>query len=284
MRYLYLFTAIFSILSSNFLFAQSQPKDLDTLDYSDKSPSGFPKKITSLVTGRDFYLVEGQVKMGSDKGDADEQPFYTVTIDPIYVCAIPASNSDYEKNPSAANHKIDRLATSEGYSKGEEDPATKVDFNGAQDYVSYVNTQSTDVLGGPAAYQLPTEPIWERAARDSSPTGSTIYPWGDSLTDADKKFYSKSAAKSVTSDIRGGKFSHMVGNVFCWCSEFYGKDYYKNQSAPSSGKTRSLRGGKWYAYDKSLRSADRWNSFPNTISDFIGVRICRTTEGITPQP
>ncbi len=79
----------------------------------------------------------------------------------------------------------------------------------------------------------------------------------------------------------------MTANVFCWCWDWYDADYYQNSPAqdpygPATGKARSVRGGTWYIYNRSLRCADRWRAYPETVDDHIGIRIGRRLTDVLP--
>jgi formylglycine-generating enzyme required for sulfatase activity len=54
----------------------------------------------------------------------------------------------------------------------------------------------------------------------------------------------------------------MHGNVFEWCHDYYGEDYYKQSPAkdptgPTSGGWRVMRGGSWTDRAGNTRSAYR---------------------------
>jgi len=54
----------------------------------------------------------------------------------------------------------------------------------------------------------------------------------------------------------------MHGNVYEWCHDYYGEDYYKQSpeqdpTGPVTGSFRVLRGGDWYDYSRDTRSARR---------------------------
>jgi sulfatase modifying factor 1 len=73
----------------------------------------------------------------------------------------------------------------------------------------------------------------------------------------------------------------MHGNVFEWCHDYYGADYYKQSPAkdptgPTSGSSRVLRGGSWGSRTRITRSAYRRGNFADKLeSDGIGFRLVR---------
>jgi len=122
------------------------------------------------------------------------------------------------------------------------------------------------------AYRLPTEAEWEYAAR----AGTTGARHGELDAIAWYALNSGNQTHPVKEKAPNAWGLHdMLGNVFEWCSDWYG-DYQTasvtDPTGPASGSDRVLRGGCWVFDAKLARSAFRRRYVPNSRLSILGFR------------
>ena len=130
------------------------------------------------------------------------------------------------------------------------------------------------------AYRLPTEAEWEYACRAGS---ITCYCFADDSAELGKYGWVGENSDWRTHPVGKKKANawglhDMHGNVQEWCSDWYGRDYYRNSPAndpkgPSKGLSRVSRGGCYHSSAANCRSAVRHWDLPTTRLARIGFRV-----------
>ena len=129
-------------------------------------------------------------------------------------------------------------------------PATYISWHDAVAYCKKLSEKESKT------YRLPTEAEWEYACRAGT---QTRWSFGnDEKVLGDYAWYDKNAngnGESYAHQVRLKKpnafgLYDMHGNVFEWCNDYYGGDYYKQSleqdpQGPESGSVRVRRGGAW---------------------------------------
>ncbi|MCK4872461.1 MAG: SUMF1/EgtB/PvdO family nonheme iron enzyme [Phycisphaerales bacterium] len=191
---------------------------------------------------------------------------------------------------------------------GKEDhPMVEVSWYGA---AAFANRRSTEEGRQPSydldtwecnfsanGYRLPTEAEWEYAARGGEHAPYYKYPWGDTI-DGSKANYGGSgdpyeSESSQTTPVgyydgtqtppgtdmaNGYGLYDMAGNVWEWCNDWSGWNYYDsspydNPRGPTSGTWRVLRSGSWINNESELRCADRNSDGPGQRRRDYGIRL-----------
>ena len=134
-------------------------------------------------------------------------------------------------------------------------------------------------------YRLPTEAKWEYACRAGT---QTAFSFGD-----DEKQLGEYAWFKGNAFKAGEIYAHKVGlkkpnpwglhdmhgNVWEWCSDWYGEKLSGGVDpiGPEKGSYRVFRGGGWRLDPGFCRSADRsFSSHPSARGIILGFRVART--------
>jgi formylglycine-generating enzyme required for sulfatase activity len=218
----------------------------------------------------DMVAVKGGTfKMGCTSGqsdcDDDEKPVHSVTVDDFYIGKYEVTQAQWKAIMGSNPSHFDDC--------GSNCPVKKVSWKKVQEFIKKLNQKTGK------NYRLPTEAEWEYAARGGSKSKGYKYAGSNSIGTV--AWYNDNSG-SETHPV-GQKQPNelglydMSGNVYEWCSDWYG-DYSSssqtNPKGPSSGSNRVLRGGSWYYNARYCRVASRDSRIPN-FSDYnrFGFRL-----------
>jgi formylglycine-generating enzyme required for sulfatase activity len=242
---------------------QPMQENITTLE-SDKVKFKVTAAIKSTMPDNMVFVKGGTFRMGSRK-EKDEKPIHSVTVDDFYISKYEVTQKEWRAimgtNPSH-------------FKDCDNCPVERVSWNDVQEYIKKLNAKTGK------NYRLPTEAEWEYAARGGNK--SKGYTYSGSNTIGNVAWYYKNS-DSKTHPV-GQKSSNelgiydMSGNVWEWCSDWYGSDYYKNSSSnnpkgANSGTSRVLRGGAWNSLPAFCRIANRYDYTPTYRKYFIGFRV-----------
>ena len=218
-------------------------------------------------------IPAGEFQMGDSLDEmSDALPVHTVYLDAFYMDIYEVTNAQYQKFMNATGQAAPTYWNDSRFNAPEQ-PVVGVSWYGAVAYAEW------------AGKRLPTEAQWEKAAGGG--LSGKRYPWGDEAPDAGGVYrasYGNSTADGYNYAAPVGSFApngyglyDMAGNVWEWCSDWYGRGYYANSPlnnplGPDSGSYRVLRGGSWCDNPDSLLAAYRLSYNPTLSYDFVGFR------------
>lgn len=196
----------------------------------------------------------------------DEKPPHEVTISTFHISKYEVTQAQWRavmgSNPS--EHK-----------NCDQCPVENVSWNDIQDFLRQLNAQTGQ------NYRLPTEAEWEYAARGGN--SSRGYGYSGSNTIGEVAWYDGNSS-SKTHTVGGKKANElglydMSGNVYEWCSDWYGSYAVGAQTNPkgaSLGTHRVGRGGNWNDIPQSCRAARRCGWHPTYRLNYLGFRLARS--------
>jgi sulfatase modifying factor 1 len=264
-----------------------------------------PTQADSVVPKNMVFVPGGTFEMGDVFGEGEdwEKPVHTVTLSGFYIGKTEVTFEEYDAFCTATGRKKPSDA---GWGRGKR-PAINVSWHDAVAYCNWLSERqklkqvymisgSTVTADSSAdGYRLPTEAEWEYAAR----SGGKQLRFGNSKDVADPSEINFAGSPAYkTSYSRSGVFREkttpagsfqpndlglhdMTGNVWEWCWDWHGDDYYgksaqNNPSGPVSGNRRVLRGGSWGNPPDNVRVAYRNGRDPATKDYDYGFRLVRT--------
>lgn len=227
---------------------------------------------TFTVNGVSFEMVfveGGTFRMGSNSRGCDEDPVHDVTLSSYYIGKTEVTQALWKavmgRNPSEFI--------------GDSLPVENVDWSDCQEFINRIN-----VIAG-TKFRLPTEAEWEYAARGGKYSKGYRYS-GSNCIDSVAWYYNNSASKThhVGSKQPNELGIHdMTGNVWEWCSDWYGlysRDAQTNPSGARIGIKRVRRGGKCTSGEAFCSSTYRHTYTPDLMTSNTGLRLALSNESI----
>jgi len=254
---------------------------------SEATPTLEPTKAVIKPLVPEMVLVEGgSFKMG-DTATPDEQPVHTVKITrPFHVARYAVTFEEYDR------FRRDK-AQDGGWGRGKR-PVMGVDWNDAVAYCNWLSKRQglTPCYSGGGktiqcvfsanGYRLPTEAEWEYAARGGQKSKGYLYSGSDNPDDV---AWHAGNSDDQTHPV-GLKLPNelglydMSGNLWEWCWDWYGEDYYASSpvgdpTGPLSGSDKVRRSGSWREAANYVRTTFRSAGSPS-YPGANGFRLVRT--------
>ena len=228
------------------------------------------KTFKDAATGMEMIFVKGGCyQMGDTFGDGgkDEKPVHDVCVSDFYMGKHEVTQGQWKRimgnNPSSFS------------SCGDNCPVENVSWNDVQNFIGKLNSRTGK------RYRLPTEAEWEYAAR----SGGKSEKWSGTSSESslgDYAWYISNSGRRThpvgQKQPNGLGLHDMSGNVWEWCQDWYGSNYYggsgrDNPVGPSSGSYRVIRGGGWSGSAASARAAFRSGYLPDDRYYDLGFRL-----------
>ncbi|MDP6503537.1 MAG: SUMF1/EgtB/PvdO family nonheme iron enzyme, partial [Planctomycetota bacterium] len=292
-------------LSQNFeIPSKSKDAHGNTVRLGFDKVSGLPQEIRHKATGIHLVLCPaGSFMMGSPANEKDRSSNETqhkVTLSqPFYIGKYEVTQAEWKKVMGKEPWKGEPWKGDERWKPDnftKENPrhaATHVSWQDCQEFLKKLSglgapRQDKSGHGVPAlqttTFALPTEAQWEYACRSGT---ATRFYYGE---DDNSIFLGVYAWFHGNALVAGEKYAHPVGlkkpndwglydmhgNVWEWCSDWYG-DYSSkavvDPAGPATGGRRVSRGGSWFTNARGCRSAFRGRGRPSQRLNSLGFRV-----------
>ena len=230
----------------------------------------------------EMVVIEGgEYFRGNATGARDEKPRHKIQLSSFAIDIHPVTNEQFvrfldvmgcEKDSnnndmillkeSRIKRLVGKLSIESGYAKH---PVVGVSWYGATAYAHWVGKR------------LPTEVEWEIAA--SMGLDDNVYPYGSEIERSQANFFGSDTTPVMSYPANSSGLFDMAGNVYEWCEDWYGYNYYEasiqepfNPKGPAQGVYRVVRGGCWKSLKEDLRCSHRHRNNPGSLNRTYGFR------------
>ncbi len=279
------------------------------------TPPAGPEFITTRVASIKLKRIPaGTFLMGSPENDGEglgqERPQHRVRIArPFYLGVYEVTQAQYEavlgNNPSLYAATGEGKESVAGQST-EKHPVERVSWLDAVKFCNKLGELESraafyEIDGenvrvpdwNRAGYRLPTEAEWEYACRANAPT-VTRYSFGNDAASLDEFAWYGDNSGNTTHRVgqrrpNGFGLFDMHGNVWEWCWDGFGPDYYKQSPeedprGPDGAAVRVVRGGCHLASPREHRSAHRGAFAEGIRYGNHGFRLALVPDSGNPTP
>ena len=216
-------------------------------------------------------LMIGATSEQGDHAYDNERPAHNVTISEFYMGRTEVTQRLWEAV----------MGTNPSSFKGDLRPVENVSWEDCQQIIQKLNNMKSQLLPSDLSnwyFRLPTESEWEYAARGGQKSRHYKYAGSNNIDEV--AWYTNNSG-SQTHNVKQKKPNElglydMSGNVYEWCSDWYGSypSYgVTNPQGASSGQYRVARGGCWTLNARYCRVAHRGGSTPDDRDSRLGFRL-----------
>ncbi len=235
-----------------------------------------PTLSLSTLEENMISIQGGEFLMGSEEYD-DEKPIHKVKLDNFELCRYPVSQQLWKDVMESDPEEL--------YFQNPHRPVEDVSWDDIQTNFLPALREKT----GSNSWCLPTEAQWEYAARGGKYARAYTYAGSEQLKEVG--WYGDNSL-SETNPIACKRpntlgLYDMSGNVFEWCQDRYGENYYlelkdqyedqptPNPGGPEEGNRQVVRGGSWSYFPVLARVSSRFSYYPFDRDYLLGFRLCR---------
>jgi formylglycine-generating enzyme required for sulfatase activity len=281
------------LLSFNFEVVRVNEKG-EQIKKESKQSQYFSEDLGNGITLEMIAIPGGTFTMGSpqDEKDSydDERPQHEVNVPPFFMGKYPITQAQWRVVASRTDLKVKKDLDPDpshfkdrgGSSTRRDKPVEQIDWYDAVEFCARLSK----LTGG--EYRLPSEAEWEYACRAGT---TTAFHFGEIITgelanyDASKTYADEPKGEYRKETTPVGQFPpnafglyDMHGNVWEWCADTWHDKY----GAPTDGSAwiengdhncSPRRGGSWFSYPCSCRSAYRSNSDSGGLNSSFGFRV-----------